>query len=161
MKGKFFLFFFLISIIMLIVFFTLKTLQVKQPEEDNYIPQEEISEEQERMTLVTVYFMDKETKKLMPEARLIDAKLLINNPCGTLVELLLNGPKSEKLESLIPKEVIINNISVENRTAIVDININSNIDIEQDAISNSIEKTLKELSEIDSVKILINEQEIF
>ena len=160
MKGKFFLFFFLISIIMLIVFFTLKTLQVKQPEEDNYIPQEEISEEQERMTLVTVYFMDKETKKLMPEARLIDAKLLINNPCGTLVELLLNGPKSEKLESLIPKEVIINNISVENRTAIVDININSNIDIEQEVISNSIEKTLKELSEIDSVKILINEQEI-
>ena len=67
-----------------------------------YIPQEEITDEQLRQTIITLYFFNIETGNIMPEARKIDAKELIKEPYKVLIELLINGPKSEKLVKLIP-----------------------------------------------------------
>ena len=129
-----------------------------------YTPQEEISESQERQTLVTLYFINKETKMLMPEARLIDAKLLMQNPYATLVSLLINGPKNEKLENVIPQGTRLNNVEVQKGMAIVDLSsefvkgINKGAE-EESKIVYSIVNTLVELTEIDSVKILIDGKE--
>ena len=49
-----------------------------EKEMTEYTPQEEISEEQMRQTMVSLYF--KNDNGLIPEARLIDVKELINNP---------------------------------------------------------------------------------
>ena len=165
MKGKFFLCFLLISILIGLGVAAWKIFSVDNTEiQEDYIPQEEISEEQDRMTLVTLYFIDKESKTIIPEARLIDAKQLVSNPCGILIELLLNGPKNEKLESVIPKETKLNSIIAEDRTVIADFSETLFKEAEneenQRKVLSSIKKTLLELSEIDSVKILIDGNEV-
>ncbi len=136
----------------------------EEPEFTEYTPQEEISQEQERKTLVTLYFQNKETKVLMPEARLIDAKLLIQNPYATLIGLLLNGPKNEKLQSVIPQGTRLNKVELKGDMAIVDLSAEFIKGIklgaeEESKMVYSIVNTLVELTEIESVKILIDGKE--
>lgn len=138
--------------------------QEEQVSFTEYTPQEEISAEQERQTLVTLYFVNKETKMLMPEARLIDAKLLTQNPYATLVGLLLNGPKNEKLESVIPVGTRLNKVEINKGMAIVDLSEEfvKGVKVgaeEESKIVYSIVNTLVELTEIESVKILIDGKE--
>ena len=45
-----------------------------------YIPEQEITEEQLRKTVITLYFLNPDTNKLVAEARQIDSKELINFP---------------------------------------------------------------------------------
>ena len=157
----------LILIILLIVAGVLLWKYFKEEEQSNfteYTPQEEISEEQARQSLVTLYFVNKESKTLMPEARLIDAKLLATNPYFTLVSLLINGPKNEKLETTIPVGTKLNKVVVEKDMAIVDLSEEFIKDIklgaeEESKIVYSIVNTLVELTEIESVKILIDGKE--
>lgn len=72
--------------------------------ENEIKPEEEISEEQMRQTIVTLYYQSKETKELMPEGRMVDSKTLLTDPYATLISLLIEGPKSEKMQETIPKE---------------------------------------------------------
>ena len=156
----------LIVILLIGAGFCLWQYSKEEPQEEftEYIPQEEISERQERQTLVTLYFVNKETGVLMPEARLIDAKLLTQNPYSTLVGLLLNGPKNDKLESVIPAGTRLNSVSLEKDMAIVDLSVEFIKGVEKGAeeeskIVYSIVNTLVELTEIESVKILIDGKE--
>ena len=166
MKGnKFLIWLIVVLAVVLIVLFIVGFFQKEEePVFTEYTPQEEISEEQERQTLVTLYFKNRETKMLMPEARLIDVKLLIQNPYSSLVGLLLNGPKNEKLESVIPQGTRLNGVEVKGDMAIVDLSaefikgVRSGAE-EESKIVYSIVNTLVELTEIDSVKILIDGKE--
>ena len=86
---------FIISVIFIVVigYFAIKFVKQKKSNEiqnDEYIPQEEISEEQARQTIVSLYFTDKETGLLKPEARLVNVKELMKDPYKTLIELLIN-----------------------------------------------------------------------
>ena len=165
MKKKILFGIFLIIIIGMIIFFVMQSLtNEKETKIDEYTPQEEISEVQNRQTLVTLYFQNKETKELAPEARLIDAKLLIENPCETLINLLLEGPKNDKLEAVIPTDTKLNNVSTVGNTAILDFNENfakeANLGKkEEEKITNSIVKTLTQLTEIEEVQFLVNGKE--
>ena len=60
-------------------------------------PEEEISDEQMRQTIVTLYYKNKETKKLMPEGRIVDAKSLLSDPYATIIKLLMEEPKNTKI----------------------------------------------------------------
>ena len=166
MKGKtFFICFFWIALILFAICFMFQFFTKDEIIEfEEYIPEEEISEEQERQTLVTLYFQDKESKVIMPEARLIDVKKLINNPCEVLINLLLEGPKNEKFTSVIPKGTKLNDVTVQGNMAIVDFSTDFIREIklgavEENKIVYSIVNTLTELSEIESVKILIDGHE--
>ena len=64
---------------------------------EEYQPEEEISNEQMRQTIVSLYYKNKETGELMPEGRIIDSKELLGNPYKKLVELLIEQPKNDKL----------------------------------------------------------------
>lgn len=61
-----------------------------------------MTEEQERQTMIALYYTNIETNTLTPEARVIDAKSLLENPYKTLVTYLIDTPKNEKLKSSIP-----------------------------------------------------------
>lgn len=131
---------------------------------DEYTPQAEISEEQARQTIVSLYFPDKENQKLTPEARIVDIKELINVPYEKLMNLLISGPKNEKLENIIPKGTKILRTFTEGDTLILDLTkdfLNYNMEQEngKENLINSIVYTMTELTEINNVKFLIEGEE--
>lgn len=157
----------LIIIIAVGGFFGIKWVKEQRQEEtigDEYTPEAEISEEQARQTIVSLYFPDKETKKLTPEARLVDIKELLNLPYEKLMELLIQGPKNDKLEKIIPEETKVLRTFMEGDCLVLDLTKNFlNYEMEQynskDNLINSIVNTLTELTEVNKVKFLIEGEE--
>ena len=128
---------------------------------EEYTPQEEISEAQMRETVVTLYFVNSETNELMPEARRIDAKELLNEPYEYIINLLIEGPKSEKLSRLIPESTFLNDASLQGNCVCVDFSVQfienfSGDDKTAQNIIYSIVNSLTELNEVNSVKFTIN-----
>ena len=84
MKNKKIIAIFLVLIIIVLVggYFGIKYVKDKQEETsvEEYIPEEEITNEQLRQTIVSLYFPNKETNEINPEARLIDINEIINSP---------------------------------------------------------------------------------
>lgn len=124
-------------------------------------PEEEISDKQLRQTIVTLYFMDKETSKLEPEARQIDARSLLENPYQVLINLLIEGPKNEQLLKVIPEGTKLNNVEIKDGVVYIDfseefIKEQALGENQENILINSILKTLVELSEVNGVKILID-----
>lgn len=131
---------------------------------EEYIPQEEITGEQLRQTVITLYFLDPATNNLTPEARQIDAKELIDNPYELLINLLMEGPKNEKLLKLIPENTKLNNAQIKDNILYIDFSEDfikeQNLGKEQEElILKSIVNTVTELTEINKVAILINGEE--
>lgn len=162
MKGKEGLFITLILIILVIGVAIYVLYNNKKADNiEEYIPQEEISEEQLRQTIVTLYFKDKESGKIVSEARKVDVTVLIKDPYNYLIELLINGPENEKLEKMIPNGVKLNGTKLEGDILVIDLSSEfiANGPTEEDdknEILNSIEKTLTELTEVNSIKLLID-----
>ena len=106
MKDKKIFIFFGILLIIIIIggYFCIKFVKNKEEETNvtEYTPEEEISQDQLRKTIVSLYFVSKENNDLVPEARLIDIKEIINTPYEKLVNLLIDGPKNEKNKKIIP-----------------------------------------------------------
>lgn len=135
---------------------------------EEYTPQEEISEEQLRQTIVSLYFISQETGEIVPEARLVDIKEILNNPCEKLINLLIEGPKNEKYKSIIPENTKLLKTYMEGDCATIDLsteflNYDKSDITMKDKLINSIVKTLTQLTEVNNVKILIdgNENEEF
>jgi len=157
----------LLIIILIGGFFAIKFVKNKKEEEnivDEYTPQEEISEEQARQTIVSLYFQSKETKELVPEARLIDIKEIINDPCDKLVELLIEGPKNEKEERIVPENTKLNKSYMDDDCVVLDfsnelLNYNKIDEKGKDILINSLVNTLTQLTEVNNVKILIDGSE--
>ena len=129
---------------------------------EEIIPQEEISEEQMRQTIVSLYF--KSEDKIVPEARLIDVKKLLNNPYEEILNMLIDGPKSSNLANTIPIGTKINKIQKENDILIIDFSkefIENHLggEKEENNTMTSIVNTVTELTEINSIKILIDGEE--
>lgn len=133
-------------------------------EYEEYIPQEEITGEQLRQTVITLYFLDPSTNKLTPEARQIDARELLDNPYELLVNLLMEGPKNEKLLKLIPENTKLNNAQIKDNILYIDFSEDfikeQKLGKEQEElIVKSIINTVTELTEINKVAILIDGKE--
>lgn len=127
-------------------------------------PQEEVGNDTMRQTIATLYYQNKETKELMPEGRMIDSKTLLTDPYATLITLLIEGPKNEKLQTVIPEGTRV--LKAELKGDIV------YLDLSKEFIDNhkggqeaenmtvyAIVNTLTQLNEVSSVKILINGRE--
>lgn len=165
-NDKLIILFFILAIVIAIAgYFGINYLKGKQvsSEIEEYTPQEEITEEQMRKTMVSLYFYNNENGELETEARLIDAVGLLENPYTKLVQMLIDGPKSEKLKSLIPEDVKVIKTEINSGCVTVDmsieiLNYTEDNDLKNKMI-NSIVNTLTELTEVDSVKFLINGEE--
>ena len=100
----------------------------------------------------------------MPEGRMIDAKLLLTDPYTTLISLLSETPKSDKLQSVIPEGTKVLNIELKEDIIYLDLskefidNHNGGLQNEKATIY-SIVNTLTELNEINNIKFLINGEE--
>ena len=129
-----------------------------------YTPQEEISQDELRKTIVSVYFKNIETNTLVPEAVCIDVKELAENPYMKLLNILCSGPTNDKLESPIPEGTKINNAYLKENTVYVDFsedfikNAPNGVE-EEGLLVYSIVNTLTELNEVNGVKILIDGKE--
>ena len=135
-----------------------------QNEVNEIIPEEEISGEQMRQTIVSLYFYDKNTKSLMSEGRLIDAKELLEDPYRTLMELLIQGPQNTNLSKTIPDGTRINNIELKGDTLFLDlskefIENHEGGEEAESATIYSIVNTMTNLTEVNSIKILIDGEE--
>ena len=140
----------------------------KEPKEEQiveeYVPEEEINEEQLRQTIVSLYFINKETKEIMPEARLMDANILIQNPYQTLVETLIQGSKNDKLEYIIPKESKLLDANLVGN--VVELNLSKEFldglpkKEDQEKAIQCIVNTLTELTEVDKVSLKIQGKDV-
>lgn len=166
MKRKLFIGIFLVIAILGLVYMVLVNTVFKKNEEiiSEYVPEVEISDNELRKTLVTLYFANSDGK-VSSEVRLIDSKELLRNPYIALVGMLLEGPKDENLKSAIP-----------NGTKIIDAKLNKKcvtVNLSKEFIENadedinkkcsmiySIVNTLTELNEVQSVKFLIDGEEV-
>lgn len=166
MKGK------LVKLILIIVLIICIAIGVwyfiKNKDQNNeyteYQPQEEISEEQERQTLVSLYFANKTTKRLEPEARLIDVKELVTNPYEKLINMLIDGPKNDNHEKTIPEGTKLLKAEIEGDILKLDLSAefienHKGGKEEEEKTIESIVNTLTELTEVNSIKILINGEE--
>lgn len=139
-------------------------LQGKKQPLNEIQPQEEMGEEQEKTTIVTLYYQNTETKELMPEGKIVAIKDLVQNPYQTLVELLKEKPKNQKLQSLIPKDTRVIKAQLQGDILMLDLskefvdNHPGGEQLERQTIY-SIVNTLTELNEINGVKICINGKE--
>ncbi len=128
------------------------------------IPEEEISEEQMRQTIVSLYFYNTDTKSLVPEGRLIDVKELVEDPYRKLMELLIEGPQNASLSKTIPDGTRINKIELKEDTLYIDLSAefidnHSGGEEQESATIYSIVNTMTNLTEVNSVKILIDGEE--
>ena len=135
-----------------------------EPEEyQEYTPQEEISEAQYRETVINLYFLNKSSNELMAEALAIDARELAVNPYKELVELLLTGTTNENLQKVIPDGTIVYDAGIE--AGCVVINLSKQIlnfgedEVSKKNIINSIFLTLSELTEVNSIRFLVEGEE--
>ena len=135
----------------------------EKEEYEEYIPQEEISESQYRETIINLYFLNKNSNELMAEAIAIDARELAINPYKKLIELLLNGTTNENLQKIIPEGTVVYDAGIE--AGCVVINLSKEIlnfgedEVSKKNIINSIFLTLSELTEVNSIRFLVEGEE--
>ena len=159
-NKKYFIIFIILFLIILIGgYYILRIVKNKKEENilQDYTPEQEITEEQNRQTIVSLYFINKETKQISPEYRLIDITEIINNPYERLVTLLIEGPKNEKLEGIIPNNTKVLKTYLEEDCVVIDFSkefLEYNKD-KKELLTQTITSTLTELTEVNKVKILI------
>lgn len=167
MKSKK-IYFIVVGILLLILsiiiwsYFNREEEVINNPKE--FTPSEEISDEQLRNTIISLYFIDKETGDIKSESKLIDAKILLENPYEKIINYWLAGPTNENLKNNCSKNIKINNISLIDDCVVIDfsrefISEYSGKEGEDIKIINCLVNTLTELTEVNCIKILINGEE--
>ena len=160
-------------IVLAIILLILGTIFFLNPDEDGnntsnqiteYTPAQEFSDDEIRKTIISLYFKNIETNSLIAEAKAIDVKELYQDPYTYLINMLIAGPESEKLESAIPEGTKVNSCTLKGNTVYVDLSKefidNAPAGITEESIAiYSIVNTLTELNEVTGVKILINGEE--
>ncbi len=138
--------------------------QNTQSKENQIIPEEEISEDQMRQTIVSLYFYNNDTKSLASEGRLIDVKELLENPYKRLMELLIEGPQNTNLSKTIPDGTKVNKAEIKGDILYLDLSkefIENHAGGEEaeSATIYSIVNTMTNLTEVNAVKMLIDGEE--
>lgn len=167
MKKKIIFIIFLVVFICMAIYMVVKnsTIAENKNELSEYTPEGEISDEDLRNTIITLYFVDEETGKITSEARLIDSKELLREPYDTLIGMLIEGPKDSNLITVIPENAKLLNTSLNSECLTLDfsedfINSAPEDDIQKSNMIYMIVNTLTELKEVSSVKFLINGEEV-
>lgn len=170
MKNKKLLYGIIILVVILIVLGILFLFNSNDSNENitneitEYTPAQELSDDEIRKTIISLYFKNIETNSLVAEAKCIDVKELYKEPYSYLINMLITGPENEKLESAIPEGTKVNSCTLKGNTLYVDLskefidNAPSGIE-EESMVIYSIVNTLTELNEVSEVKFLINGEE--
>ena len=163
-RKKLVLIFSIFIIIGVITYFVINNISISKISNDNYsnyTPQEEISDNQLRQTSITLYFVDKESGELKSENRLIDATELLKNPYKLIVQNMIEGPENESFTTPFPVNTKIIDASLTGNCVILNFSeeiLNYENDTQKFNIINSIVNSLTQLTEVNSIKILINNE---
>lgn len=167
-KEGFLIVFFLVLLVVIlgvvIYYFNKNKLEETNEIVQEYVPAEEVSDEQLRSTIISLYFVNKDSGEINPEARTININLLLENPYKYLLEQLIEGPKNEKLQKVIPDNTKINNVELKGDILYIDFShefIDNALEGKENEskIIETIVKTVTELNEVNSIKILIDGEE--
>ena len=128
---------------------------------EEYIPQEEISKEDSKMSTINLYFQNSELNTLEIESRKVYLNDLLLKPYETIIEELIKGPENANLKKLIPDGVILNSVELENYCLKIDFSRQFIENCEEDEqirknIIDSIFNTVTQINEVSSIKILID-----
>ena len=127
MKNKKILYCIIILVIILIVLGILFFFNFDDSKENitneitEYTPAQELSDDEIRKTIISLYFKNIETNSLVAEAKCIDVKELYKEPYSYLINMLISGPENEKLESAIPEGTKVNSCTLKGNTLYVDL----------------------------------------
>ena len=154
------LFMYLIIILLIIIFLFVGWFAIKNHKNNKkineYIPEEEISTKQLRMTNISLFFLNEENGEIGEEIRQIDSKELLNNPEEKLINYLIEGPKNEKLKKIITENIKLINIEKNNGILLIEFSENiSNLE-NYEKIKKAIIQTVSQLNEINNIKIINN-----
>lgn len=154
----------IILIICLISLITYLIVVNSNNEVQEYTPEEEITDDELRNTIVTLYFQNKDNGEIETEARLVDSKELLSEPYQYLVNLLIEGPKNENLIRIIPEGTTLKNATLLGECLTLNFSKEFINNAKGDALSKSniiysIINTVTELKEVSRVKILIEDEE--
>lgn len=131
--------------------------------ETEYVPEVEVSSEELRKTMISVYFKNKATNDLNKENILIDTKTLLKNPYGEFVGMLFNDPDDENLISVFPSNVKRPNVYIEKGTVIVEFSEDSGLNVQSEdwqQIKEALFNTLLQLKEVEAVKLIVGGKEL-
>ncbi len=166
MKKKIFMGIFLTLLIIGLIYMIVVNTVFNKNEEiiNEYIPEVEISDSELRKTLITLYFLDNEGN-IKSENRIIDSKELLRDPYLVLIGMLIEGPKDKNLKKTIPENSKVLDVKVEKSCATINFSKefvnNAEGDASQKAkMITTIVNTLTELNEVQSVKFLIEGEEV-
>ena len=171
MKNKKLLFYITIAVILILIIIALIFIFKANNSSKNtfneiieYTPAQELSDDEIRKTIISLYFKNIETNSLISEAKCIDVKELYKEHYTYLINMLIAGPENEKLESAIPEGTKVNSCTLKGNTLYVDLSRefidNAPTGIEEESmVIYSIVNTLTELNEVSGVKFLINGEE--
>jgi spore germination protein GerM len=127
---------------------------------EEYIPEVEISDNELRKTVVTLYFENVDDNTVNSEARIVDSKTLLREPYTALIGMLLEGPKSLNLKTIIPDGTKVLGATLSGNCVTVNLSKEfveqapEDVNKKCDMIY-TIVNTLTELKEVESVKFLI------
>ena len=165
-SKKIIMFFFIIISIFFIVYIGYylinNTINKKNNKIKEYIPPEEISQDQLRKTNIILFYEDIKTGELKEEIKQIDSKNLIENPEIFVINLLLEGPKdTDNYKKIIPQGAYLLGTKYDNGILFINFSeelseINNMEENKKILIINSIIKTISQLNEINKIIIQIN-----
>lgn len=163
-KKKIVLMFLVLIIIGVIAYFIFNNITISKNQDEgylNYTPQEEISDEQTRETSISLYFLNPETNQLKSEGKLVNANELLKNPYKFIVQKLIEGPSDKTLLNVFPENTRLIDASLQNNCVIINFSddlLKFKDEAQKFNIINSILNSLTQLNEVNSIKILINNE---
>jgi len=166
-KNKIIIIALVVVVFLVTLIFIIKQFVEINPEDQisqEYTPQQEISDEDLRKTIVTLYFQETESGTLVQEGRLIDAKLLLQNPYETLIQMLILGPEASSYQKLIPEGAMLNKVELKGDILEVDFTkdfLSFKDDEHKAKVIESIEKTVISLNEVNGIKIIVEDVVIY
>lgn len=162
MKKKPLVIVIILLIIGILAYFLINNISItKNNEYMDYTPQEEISENQTRQTSINLYFFNPETNNLKSEGRSVSANELLKNPYKLIVEKLIEGPENNTLKKVFPENTRLIDANLNNNCVTLNFSeefMNFKDDTQKYNIINSILDSLTQLNEVESIKILINNE---
>ena len=162
MKKKPLVIVIILIIIGILAYFLINNISItKNNEYMDYTPQEEISENQTRQTSINLYFLNPETNTLKYEGRAVNTNELLKNPYKLIVEKLIEGPENNTLKKVFPENTRLIDANLNNNCVTLNFSeefMNFKDDTQKYNIINSILDSLTQLNEVESIKILINNE---
>lgn len=159
MKKRFFLILLIFIIIGIVIYFIFNHISITK--NNDYTPEEEISDSQSRETTITLYFLNPENNQLKSEGKNISTTELLKNPYKAIVQKLIEGPSNEKLQNVFPENTHLIDATLSNNCVMLNFSdelLNIKDDIQKYNIINSLLNSLTQLNEVNSIKILINNE---